>query len=177
MKIEGKPYSPADFATHVAGLVMGDWRPSQIVIHHCSAPSLAQRPKGFIPQHMLNLKEYYEGKKWSAGPHLFTDDSRIWTFSPMTAPGVHAVSFNRTSIGIEMLGDYDDEDPWSGRGLQVLTTTAKAVHALLRKFQLDPAKAVRFHREDPKTQKTCPGIKINKAAFMAFLKTQTPAAP
>ena len=42
----------------------------------------------------------------------------------MTAHGVHAVSFNSTGVGIEMLGNYDIEDPRTGRGLQVLTTTA-----------------------------------------------------
>lgn len=168
MKILGQPYTPPAFAAYLATLKWQAWKPQHIVIHHCSAPSLAQRPSGFQPQHMLNLKEFYEGKGWSAGPHLFIDDDQIWTFSPMTARGVHAVSFNATGIGIEMLGDYDSEDPWSGRGLQVLTTTCRAVQSLLTALRLTPA-ALRFHRDDPKTSKTCPGRKISKEAFLAHL--------
>lgn len=117
---------------------------------------------------MRNLQDFYEGKGWSAGPHLFTDDDQIWTFSPMTARGVHAVSFNATGIGIEMLGDYDTEDPWSGRGLAVLTTTCRAVKALLTRLGLTQA-AIRFHRDDPKTTKTCPGKKVTKAQFLELL--------
>lgn len=169
MKIEGKPYSHSEFKAYLDTLKPGAWKPSLIVIHHCAAPSLKQRPIGFIPQHMLNLQDFYEGKGWSAGPHLFTDDDQIWTFSPLTARGVHAVSFNATGIGIEMLGDYDSEDPWQGRGLDVLRTTCVAVLALMKKFGLDE-KSIRFHRDDPKTNKTCPGRKISKDKFLEFLQ-------
>jgi hypothetical protein len=168
MKILGQAYSPEAFAAYLDTLKWSRWVPSLIVIHHCAEPSLKQRPAGFIPQHMENLRDFYEGKGWSAGPHLFVDDDQVWTFSPMTAPGVHAVSFNRTGIGIEMLGDYDTEDPWSGRGLKVLTTTAAAVKALMKRLQLAP-KDIRFHRDDPKTSKTCPGTKIARERFLALL--------
>ena len=72
-----------------------------------------------------------------------------------------------------MLGDYDTEDPWSGRGLQVLTTTCHALLALLRKFGLTPA-AIRFHRDDPKTSKSCPGTKLDKAKFLNLLQSIKP---
>lgn len=168
MNILGKVYRPDEFAAYLQTLKWNAWKPQHVVIHHCAAPSLAQRPHGFLEQHMRNLQSFYEEKGWSAGPHIFTDDDQVWTFSPMTARGVHAVSFNSTGIGIEMLGDYDTEDPWSGRGLQVLTTTCHAVKAILARLGLAPA-AVRFHRDDPKTTKTCPGKKITKEAFLAHL--------
>lgn len=168
MNILGKAYRPDEFAAYVQALKWTAWKPRHVVIHHCAAPSLAQRPHGFLDQHMRNLKEFYEDKGWSAGPHLFTDDDQVWTFSPMTARGVHAVGFNATGIGIEMLGDYDTEDPWSGRGLTVLTTTCQAVKVLLARLSLTPD-AVKFHRDDPKTTKTCPGKRITRAAFLAHL--------
>lgn len=168
MKILNKAYFPDEFTSYLQTLKWPSWKPSLVVIHHCAAPSLAQRPNGFLSQHMLNLQDFYESKGWSAGPHLFTDDDQIWTFSPMTSRGVHAVSFNATGIGIEMLGDYDSEDPWSGRGLAVLTTTAKAAKAILARLGLTPA-AIRFHRDDPKTSKTCPGKKIRKEQFLELM--------
>lgn len=169
MKILGKPYGADDFAQYL-DTIKPAWSPRFIVIHHCAAPSLAQRPHGFLSQHMLNIQGFYEDKGWSAGPHLFIDEDQVWTFSPLTARGVHAVSFNANGIGIEMLGDYDTEDPWNGRGLQVLTTTCRAVKALQKKFGLNDS-AIRFHRDDPKTNKTCPGRKITKEAFLAHLKS------
>ncbi len=168
MKILGKPYSSDEFAVYLDALKPA-WKPSLIVIHHCAAPSLAQRPHGFTSQHMLNLQDFYEGKGWRAGPHLFVDEDQVWAFSPLTARGVHAISFNRVGIGIEMLGDYDTEDPWTGRGREVLTTTCLAVKSLMRKFGI-PAAGIMFHRDDPRTTKTCPGRKISKAAFLAHLQ-------
>jgi len=172
MNILAKSYDRGDFPAYLASLQWIKWTPTLIVMHHTAAPSLFQRPHGLSRQHIDNLKWYYEneaaGAPWSAGPNLFVDDRQIWTFSPLTARGVHAVSYNATGIGIEMLGDYDSEDPWSGRGLQVLTTTCHAVKALLARLSLTPA-AIRFHRDDPKTSKTCPGRKITKEAFLAHL--------
>lgn len=168
MEIIGQDYGIEQFALYLAQLQFGAWKPELIVVHHCGAPSLAQRPSGFIPQHMRNLREFYEGKKWSAGPHMFIDDHAVWLFSPMTARGVHAVSFNRNSIGIEMLGDYDSEDPKSGRGLEVVRLTAKVVKLLMKKLGKD-ASCIRFHRDDPKTTKSCPGNLITKEWFLEMV--------
>jgi len=168
MQIIGKEYGIEQFARYLAELEFTDWQPTAITIHHCAAPSLAQRPRGFLPQHMLNLKEFYEGKRWSAGPHMFIDDHAVWLFSPMTAKGIHAVSFNRDSIGIEMLGDYDSEDPTSGRGLAVVRLTAQVVKHLMRKLDIDYS-GIRFHWDDPKTSKTCPGTKITKEWFLEMV--------
>jgi len=169
MNIIGKPYKLEEFRAYVQSLNLGDWRPSLVVIHHCAAPSLLQRPQGFKGQHMLNLKDFYERKGWSAGPHLFVDEDEAWTFSPLTSRGVHAVSFNRTGWGIEMLGDFDTEDPWSGRGLQVLTLTAQVAAILLKKIGQDET-AIRFHRDDPRTSKTCPGRKVDKTWFVELVR-------
>lgn len=169
MNIIGTPLALTDFEHYVQALRFDSWQPTHIVIHHCSAPSLAQRPQGFQPEHMRNLKAYYEGKGWHAGPHIFIDEHRAWLFSPLTARGVHAISFNSTSWGLEMLGDYDSEDPWSGRGLAVLTLTARIVAILLRKIHRDET-AIHFHRDDPRTAKTCPGTRVNKARFLALVQ-------
>jgi hypothetical protein len=67
-----------------------------------------------------------------------------------------------------MLGNYDVEDPWAGRGLKVLTMTARVTAALLRKLGKD-VQAIRFHREDPKTRKSCPGKKVCKEKFVALV--------
>lgn len=168
MKIVGKGYRIDELQSYLDSVQMGKWKPELIVVHHTAAPSLAQRPAGFLSQHMLNLQDFYEGKGWSAGPHFFVDEDQVWVFTPMNERGVHAVSFNKNGIGIELLGDYDSEDPWSGRGLEVLGTTRSLIKMLQKKLGLDDS-AIRFHRDDPVTNKTCPGKKIGKEQFLNFL--------
>lgn len=127
--------------------------------HHTAIPSLKQRPNGWTIQHMKNLRHFYKNVLgWSAGPHLFTDEDQIFGLSSLFEPGVHARSFNKNSIAAEMLGDYDNEDPTSGRGLEVFKTTAATFAILLENMGLGTNKqTVKFHRFDPKTKKSCPG--------------------
>jgi hypothetical protein len=163
--IVGKAFTPDEFDEYVRKLTLGSFKPVGVTIHHCGAPSLAQRPNDFQAQHMLNLQSYYRDEKhWSAGPHLFIDRQKIWVFTPLTERGIHAVSFNGTHWGIEMLGDYDVETP----NPRVLSNTYRAASALLKKIGRTESSA-NFHRDDPKTSKTCPGTKIDKATFRAAL--------
>lgn len=168
MKIVNRAFRLEEFQGYLNGIAFNKFRPSVIVIHHTAAPSLAMRPKGFESQHMLNIKDFYEGKGWSAGPHLFIDEDQSFVFTPLNERGVHAVAFNKNGLGIEMLGDYDLEDPWSGRGLKVLQMTANITRILLAHLNLKKD-AVRFHRDDPHTSKSCPGKKISKKQFLELI--------
>lgn len=166
----GKVWTPEGFAAYLKTLNKPDWAKA-VCLHHTAAPSLYQRPDGFLAKHLENLKDYYSKQlRWRSGPHLFIDEDQIWGMTPLTETGVHAVSFNRTSIGIEVLGDYDNEDPKKGRGLQCWETAAAATKMLLEWLKL-PAndKTVLFHRDDPKTTKTCPGGKVQKTWVLGLI--------
>lgn len=153
------------------GAAAWGWSPTGVTLHHMAEPSLAQRPLGILPEHGRNLRDYYVGLGWKSGPHLFVDEDQVWLFSPLTSRGVHAVSFNGGRIGIEMLGDYDNEDPWTGRGLRVVTMAARAIAALCQRFGWVPdGGTVSFHRDDPKTTKTCPGRRILKDLFLTKVR-------
>lgn len=154
-----RSFSPTEFADYVDTLKLDPWIPIGVTVHHTASPSLAQRPNDFTPQHIQNLISFYRDQlKWSACPHLFVDRKRIWVLTPLTTPGIHAVSFNHSHWGLEMLGDYDTETPHP----DVLQNTFIACAILLRKIGKTET-AVNFHRDDPKTTKTCPGKKISKA--------------
>jgi hypothetical protein len=172
----GQVFDLPAFRQHIAGLDLS-WAKS-VTIHHTGSPDLAARPKGFTIQHMRNIQNFYEvERKWFRGPHLFTDEDQIFGMSPLTARGTHAESFNNSSIGIEMLGNYDIDSPLEGRGRDVILLTAATTAALLMKLGL-PANnlTILFHRDDPKTSKTCPGTKIEKAAFVSLVKNAMTAA-
>lgn len=159
----GKVWTPDSLREHLKGLSRPSWVEG-ITLHHCAEPSLAQRPTGLKAQHLENLKDFYQNDKgWSSGPHLFIDEDEAWGMCPFREKGVHAVSFNSSHIGIEILGDYDSEDPQSGRGLACWTTCFACVKVLLDWLGLPCNEdTVNFHRDDPRTNKTCPGTKVKK---------------
>jgi hypothetical protein len=166
----GKVWTVESFKEYLDSLKKPSYVKS-ITIHHTGAPSLAQRKSGLLAQHILNIKSYYQSLGWNRGPHLFVDEDQIFGMTPLNVPGIHAVSFNRTSIGIEVLGDYDSEDPLTGRGLECMKNAAAATRVLLQWLDM-PAneKTILFHRDDPKTTKTCPGRKVKKDWFVKLVQ-------
>lgn len=174
----GKSWKLDKFKDYLATIQPPAWVKA-VVLHHTAAPKLATRPDGLTDQHIRNIEDFYKNDRgWSAGPHLFIDDHRIMGMTPLTEKGVHAVSFNSTAIGIEVLGDYDDENPRSGRGLVAWENTFQATSALLAWLKLTPGpKTVLFHRDDPKTSKSCPGTKVTKDWVLAGInRLQSPAS-
>jgi len=166
----GKVWTVESFKEYLKGLKPPSYAKS-VVIHHTGAPSLAQRPTGFIAQHILNIKSFYVGLGWNKGPHLFIDDDQIYGMTPLNISGIHAVSFNRSSIGIEILGNYDIEDPTSGRGLACMKVAAACTKAIFNWLDIPiNENTLKFHRDDPKTSKTCPGTKVKKDWFLSLIQ-------
>jgi N-acetylmuramoyl-L-alanine amidase len=164
--IVGNAYSADDFDSYAHALNWTSWRPSFIVLHNTASPTLAQRPNGFTKQHILNLESYYRDQMhWRAGPHLFIDDNRIWVFTPLTVSGTHSPSWNKVSLGFEMLGDYDKDEFDTGRGLKVQKNAVAAVATLSAILGLDPG-SMKLHKEDPLTTHACPGKKVVKNKFL-----------
>jgi hypothetical protein len=139
-----------------------------ITFHHSYEPSLSQRLNGLTDQHIINIRDYYRDRLgWSAGPHLFADDRRIMCMTPLSEKGVHAKSFNSTHVGIEVLGNYDTENPFSGRGARCWENAALAASIIMAENSLE---SYNFHRDDPKTDKSCPGKRVTKAMIHEFLQ-------
>ncbi len=158
----GKGFSAAEFDQYCHTLSWTAWRPGFVVLHNTAVPSLAQRPSGFTKKHMDNFVSYYRDmQKWSAGPHLFIDDRKIWVFTPLTVSGVHSPSFNKIALGVEMLGDFEKEPFASGRGAKVRDNTVAALATLHAILGLSP-KTLKLHREDPRTTHACPGTGVKK---------------
>jgi len=161
-----------DFDNHLRSIVSPGWARA-VCLHHTAAPSLAQRPDGLSKQHIRNIRDFYQKKGWQSGPHFFIDDTEgcVMGMTPLHEKGVHASTFNSSAFGIEVLGDYDREDPLSGRGLKCWENAAAATRSLLDFLGLPATPAtVLFHRDDPKTTKTCPGTKVKKDWFIDLVK-------
>lgn len=137
-----------------------------VVLHHSWNPALADRPNGWEREHMRNIRHFYEKTKgWSAGPHLFVDEHRVWGMSSIEKRGVHMRGKNATYIGIEVLGNYDKDDPTTGRGLGCWTMAAEVADAI---FEVAGWDDYLFHRDG--SWKTCPGEKVTKEFFNKLLE-------
>jgi hypothetical protein len=118
------------------------------------------------------LRDYYTGKGWSAGPHLFfcagapnPQHDRIWQLTPLSTSGIHAGVCNEDHWGLEIVGDYD-QTPWPMPVANLFYDTAAV---LLRWRGLAvTAQSVRRHRECL-PNKTCPGAAIDMNLVRAEL--------
>jgi hypothetical protein len=157
--IVGKGFTPDDFDTYVASVVLTAWRPHFVVLHNTASPKLSQWHSVAGLQRMQNLQNYYQNTmQWSAGPHLFVADDLIWVFTPLNVSGIHSPSWNSVAWGVEMVGDYETEpfgDAVRGNAIRTLAT----LHVTLG---LDP-NGLKLHKEDPRTTHNCPGKNVVKS--------------
>jgi hypothetical protein len=166
--IVGKGFTAADFADYAPTVEFTAWRPQFVVLHNTAIPRFSDWHAIAGQQRMRNLETFYRDQQhWSAGPHLFVADDLIWVFTPLNTPGVHSPSWNAISWGVELVGDYSVEP--LGDGVRQNAVSALAtLHALAG---IDPA-TLRLHKEDPKTTHVCPGSKISKIDFTAWVTAE-----
>jgi len=170
----GRVWNPKTLEEYLSTIKKPDWCKA-ITLHHTGVPSLVQRPQGLNIGMIANIRDFYKNDNgWSAGPHLYIDEDEIYGLCDLRKKGVHAISFNKIAIGIEVLGWYDKEDPKTGRGLACWQTAAGAVRVLLNWLNLEPNEdTVLFHRDDPETCGTCPGTLVEKEWVIDLVKKST----
>ncbi|MBU0727229.1 N-acetylmuramoyl-L-alanine amidase [Patescibacteria group bacterium] len=159
MEIINRKLDLHEFEDYLSSYYFGAQPANKLVIHHTWRPTKEQ----WQGQISINgLKSYYEGKGWSAGPHIFVAEDGIWLFSPMRKDGIHAGALNHLSIGIEIVGDYDNEK-WEGKTKYNALGTIKALMFYLHLENKD----ILFHRDA--SPKSCPGWAITKEWLFAEL--------
>ncbi len=189
MNIVGKFVDLAGFAAHVEGLVLTGWTPQFVVVHNTSAPSLAnyadwrahpERHGNWTPEQWLqNLRSYYAGLGWNAGPHAFVCPDGVGLFTPFTQRGTHSPAWNAITWGIETVGEFETE-PFGDGSKTNLIAVLGILHA---RVGLNPAdykfgvRGIHFHKEDPiTTHKSCPGKNMVKADLVADVVAYMQAA-
>lgn len=152
MEIINRRLTLNEFRNYIKSYDFGSQTPDKLVIHHTWKPTKAT----WSGQRSIDgLKAYYERKGWPAGPHLFVAEDGIWLFSPMSHNGIHAGRLNDKSIGIEVVGDYDNEK-WSTK---TKTHVLGVIKALMERLRISD-QTVFFHRDA--SAKSCPGWAITK---------------
>lgn len=174
-------FTQESFRTYVETLQWTKWRPSKIIWHNTGAPTLKQwiesaqkdSSKGLIPgiTRIRNLEKYFrDDNNWSGCPHLFIANDFIWVMNDLTQRGTHSPSFNSSSIGIEMIGDFSKENDDEGEGLKVKINTIFATAILCEAIGIDPSNgetdrirkrilggSIFLHKQDWATSHDCPG--------------------
>lgn len=150
------------------------FKPAGIILHNTAAPTLAQWAESG-PNHdarVRNLKAYYQGLGWHAGPHWFVSRENFTEFMDPRTRGTHSPSFNADHFGIEMVGNYDTEPFSSGDGAKVRDNAVFLMAYLCNRFVWDPAKAIKLHKEDPNTTHACPGSRVSKKDVIDRVRAQ-----
>ena len=144
------------------------------MLHNTAEPNLKQWAHGsgdvYEHQRIVNLNSYYKNSEgWHSGPHLFISPAKIWVACDLMADGVHASCYNRQSLGVEMVGDYSEEDFSTGDGAKVRDLTVAALAILHKALGIDPA-TLHFHKECLADHHDCPGKNVDKADMIARIK-------
>lgn len=139
-------------------------KPSWIIIHH----SLTRDGS---PKNWDAIRKYHiEVKKWADVGYQLGMENVNGTITllegrPIGEVGAHAIGFNAKSIGICLVGNYDNDPPSEDR----LSRLASVCRDLQRQFGI-PRDQVIGHREtflklgEP-VQKSCPGDKFSMEEF------------
>ena len=189
MIIVGKFVDLPGFAAHVAGLQFTGWKPSFVVVHNTSEPTLANyadwraHPENhghWTPEQWLqNLKGFYTSKGWLAGPHAFVTPDGVGLFTPFTEHGTHSPSWNSRTWGIETVGEFETEpfaDPIRDNLIAVLGILHARIGLIPEDYKFG-VRGIHFHKEDPLTDhKTCPGKNVVKADLVAAVVSYMQAA-
>lgn len=177
----GKVFPTAQgFLAYLDSIKFTGWKPSYVVVHHTGAPTLKnwqdwQTRKYPVSdaQWLKNLAAYYGNNLgWSSGPQFFFTPNNFCVLSPPERRGIHAASFNANSWGVEMVGNFDVE-AWGGDYRAKYIEGLACLH-IATGLALDPyvrgKSGLHFHRDDPKTSKTCPGTRVAKPTMIAEIR-------
>jgi hypothetical protein len=160
-----------EFKTYLSKLELRGWRPAGMTLHNTATPNRKRWDAQPGEVWLRNLKSYYVGKGWSAGPHAFCDGNDIWVMTDFNTRGVHSPSYNASRLGIEMVADFNVEDDDSGIGLKVKLQTAQLFAACHAFFGWEPSTtSIKLHKEDPATDHDCPGKDIDKIEFIRLVQ-------
>lgn len=190
MQIVARKFTHVEFRAYLGGLKIAPWA-HFIVVHNTSSPDIklycddwAKRdPARWTPEIWLrNLTSYYANMGWTGTPHLFippTED-QILVLNSLLVHGTHTPSWNRFSIGVETVGEFERErfeDPTRSNLIAALAMLHEKLGLRPDGFSLGSS-GLHFHKEDKgTTHRTCPGRNMVKADLVAAVLHEMDITP
>ncbi len=135
---------------------------AEVILHHTWSPTAAQYKGISTWQAIRNYHKNVRG--WSdIGYHIgIGPDSSVWLLRHIQRSGGHTLGHNAHSIGVVMIGNFDEEDP-DANGLG---RAAKVIATICQEYTLTEDD-VFFHREF--ANKSCPGTLIDRNKFRSMV--------
>jgi len=135
----------------------------EIILHHTWRPTMAQY-KG--EQTIKSIQQYHISQGWKdIGYHfLIAPDGNIWAGRPVEEIGAHTRGRNTSSIGVCLIGNFDEEEMTDAQEKSLIVV----LRALLHRFKLQTSN-INFHR-DYAPYKSCPGLKLDKEAVRSSVE-------
>lgn len=183
------PLTLQEFREHIRDVAVHGGSPTATCAHHTYSPTSAEwnglsSMEGIRRYHM-DTRGYSDiAANFYVGP-----DGLIWTARPMTRdnwahafvsrpwPDVHEdaaaycngdeQALNSAAVGIEIVGNYDHEDPATGASMQLALDVFAAMH---ERWGI-PLNRLLFHRMV--ADKSCPGTRVSLDWFRAEVAART----
>lgn len=180
MQVVARKFTHAEFKSYLDGLKIPPWA-RFVVVHNTSSPDIRlyrddwmkRPPAKWTPEIWLrNLVSYYSNMGWKGGPHLFIPpaEDQILVLNSLLVPGTHTPSWNRFSIGVETVGEFEREpfeDPTHANLVAALAMLHEKLGLRPDGYSLGVS-GLHFHKEDhATTHKTCPGRNMMKANLVS----------
>lgn len=140
-------------------------RTTGVVVHHAASPAAWT----VDDVHRSHLNRGWIG----CGYHLLqTEDGQWHEGRPIGTEGAHATGYNRSHIGVALIGNFDTDEIPAHR----YDSLIRMLSWLLDEHELEYT-AVRGHRELPGAATLCPGRHIDMSGVRGALYVETLAPP
>jgi len=132
----------------------------RIIIHHTASPfgdkraiDYWHRRRGFrkVGYHYVILNGYRTPYDYTRGRYCETNVGRVEKGRLNSEVGAHCRGYNRDSIGIALVGNFEWQTPTSRQWTALIGLCA----TICRAYGLDPEEAIGLHRQYAATR--CPG--------------------
>lgn len=166
----------ADFTQYVAQVNL-EWAEG-VTIHHTWRPTVAQWQSTTGANNLKGLvRTWRDTNGWNTGPNMVIAPEGIYLASGITAAGIHAGICNHDHIGIEIVGDYDNQ----GWQEPIKSFVYGAVSALANGLRLTRDDIINKHlvngHRECNSPKSCPGKAINLTDFRYAIANRLSPAP
>ena len=185
----GKGLTADEFTDYVNAYNFGTRPPDYVVLHHTEVPGTRHATQGGWTwdagesgktaeqiyrqrrKRLASIRDFYRGKGWDRGPHLFIDDRYIWLFSPMRQTARHAGQGGsgfkdasqrlHYSIGIEVVGNYT-QVKWPPAVERMVGHAVAVLQKRLGTFQLEYREDAPKHTASGRVGSICSHRDFNK---------------
>ncbi len=137
----------------------------RIVVHHSATPDGCVRLFRLLHRGLNGWIDV--GYHYVIGNGTYSGDGEVEEGRPSWARGAHAKGGNADSLGICLVGNFEDSEPTAAQ----LGSLGRLLRGLVRLHRLKPEDVV-LHRDVGTCRTACPGRNLDRAAVLARFQVE-----